>query len=81
LKVRDLFSNVINSQLEDDSRSTALSFIGMIRRLFLTILNPLVGLLVDNVNVFFAFLVLGFVASLLLFILPNANFDPKVENG
>jgi MFS family permease len=72
LQISCLISNEINAEIPQAQRATVLSFVGMARRLMLTVFNPVIGLLVDTKGVFFAFLVLGIVSLLAIF------FKPKI---
>jgi len=72
LQVPTLLSKEINEEISDEQRSTVLSFISMIKRLMLTVFNPVVGLLVDTKGVFIAFTVLGVISLLAIF------FKPKI---
>lgn len=74
LQIPNLLSKEINEEISCDQRSTVLSFISMIKRLMLTIFNPLVGLLVDKEGVFFAFYILGIVSFLAIFFKPKIKF-------
>jgi MFS family permease len=47
LKFRDIFSSVLNKYIKSSERATTLSFVSMIRRLSLTLLNPIFGWLAD----------------------------------
>ncbi|MBU1119967.1 MFS transporter [Patescibacteria group bacterium] len=72
LQVSSLTSKEINMEIPCEQRATVLSFIGMARRLMLTVFNPVVGLLVDTKGVFIAFTVLGVISLLAIF------FKPKI---
>lgn len=71
LQVSNLLSKETNDEISSKQRATVLSFIGMLRRLMLTVFNPIVGLLVDSKGVFIAFTILGIVSLLALFFRPK----------
>jgi MFS family permease len=71
LQINGLFSKEINEEIESDERATVLSFLGMVRRIVLTIFNPLIGFLVDSRGVFIAFAVLGLFSLLGVFLRPK----------
>lgn len=71
LQVSNLLSKETNDEISSKQRATVLSFIGMLRRLMLTVFNPVVGLLVDSKGVFIAFTILGIVSLLALFFKPK----------
>ncbi|KKP90089.1 MAG: Major facilitator superfamily [candidate division WS6 bacterium GW2011_GWC1_36_11] len=72
LQVSTLVSDNVNNEIEEDQRSTVLSFVNMARRLMLTVFNPVIGFLVDTKGVFIAFTVLGVISLLAIF------FKPKI---
>lgn len=75
LQVPTLLSKEINDEIPNsEQRATVLSFVSMIRRLVLTIFNPLIGLLVDSKGVFITFCILGILSLLAVF------FKPKILN-
>ena len=71
LQVSTLMSKEINEEIDSKQRATVLSFIGMVKRLMLTLFNPLVGLLVDSKGVFVAFSVLGVLSLFAIFFKPK----------
>jgi MFS family permease len=71
LQIHSLLSKELNEEIDSDERATILSFTSMIKRLMLTIFNPLIGLLVDNNGVFIAFGVLGVISFLAIFSRPK----------
>lgn len=71
LQVSNLLSKETNDEISSKQRATVLSFIGMLRRLMLTVFNPVIGLLVDSKGVFIAFTILGIVSLLALFFKPK----------
>jgi MFS family permease len=71
LQITNLMSKETNDEICSEQRATVLSFIGMIRRLILTIFNPLLGFLVDSKGVFFAFTLLGVVSILAILFKPK----------
>lgn len=71
LQVSTLMSKEINEEIDSEQRATVLSFIGMIKRLMLTLFNPIVGFLVDSKGVFFAFTILGVLSLLAIFFKPK----------
>jgi MFS family permease len=73
LQVQQLLSKDINEYIDSEQRATVLSFISMIRRLSLTLFNPLIGYLVDSKGVFIAFGVLAIVSLIAVFFKPKFN--------
>ncbi len=73
LQVRQVISQEINQRIEEKERATVLSFIGMIRRTSLIVLNPLVGVWVDKGGVFVVFLFLGVISLSSLFFCKKKN--------
>lgn len=71
LQVSNLLSKETNDEISSKQRATVLSFIGMLRRLMLTVFNPVIGLLVDSKGVFIAFTILGIVSLLALLFKPK----------
>lgn len=71
LQVSTLMSKEINEEIDSKQRATVLSFIGMIRRLVLTIFNPVIGVLVDSKGVFISFTILGVISLLAILFTPK----------
>jgi len=71
LQVSTLMSKEVNEEIDSKQRATVLSFIGMIKRLMLTLFNPIVGFLVDSKGVFVAFTILGVLSLLAIFFKPK----------
>ena len=72
LQINTLISKEINEEIDSKQRATVLSFVGMVRRLMLTIFNPFIGLLVDSKGVFISFSVLGVISLLAMFFKPKS---------
>ena len=73
LQVSTLMSKEINEEIDSKQRATVLSFIGMARRLTLTIFNPIIGFLVDSKGVFISFLILGILSILAILFRPKKD--------
>ncbi len=73
LQVNTILSKEINEEIDSEQRATVLSFIGMLKRLMLTVFNPVIGYLVDLKGVYVAFIILG------LFTLLALWFKPKIK--
>jgi MFS family permease len=71
LQVSSLLSKELNEEIESKERATILSFTGMVRRLMLTVFNPVIGFVVDSRGVFVAFTILGIASLLAVFIKPK----------
>lgn len=71
LQVSTLMSKEINEEIDSKQRATVLSFIGMLRRLVLTIFNPVIGILVDSKGVFISFAILGIISLLAILFRPK----------
>ena len=74
LQVNALLSKEINEEISSEQRATVLSFIGMIKRLMLTVFNPIIGYMVDMKGVYFALMILGLLSLLGIFIKPKIKF-------
>lgn len=74
LQVFNLFSKEINEEINSEQRATVLSFVNMVKLLFLTLFNPFVGYLVDLKGVFLTFAVLGFLSLFAGFFKPLHKF-------
>jgi len=74
LQVNALLSKEINEEISSQQRATVLSFIGMIKRLMLTVFNPIIGYMVDMKGVYFALMILGLLSLLGIFIKPKIKF-------
>jgi len=72
LQIPNVLSKDINGEITGKQRATVLSFMSMAKRLSLTIINPIIGVMVDNKGVFFAFALLGVLTLLAIF------FKPKI---
>lgn len=71
LQIYNLLSKEINEEIDSEQRSTALSFVSMIKRLMLTLFNPAIGYLVDSKGVFITFVILGVISLLAGFFKPK----------
>jgi MFS family permease len=71
LKLRSIYSPYINNHIPSRERSTTLSAVSMLRRILLTILNPVIGFLTDiDIKVALATLV-GIAILTFIFLLPK----------
>ncbi|MBN2015474.1 MFS transporter [Candidatus Dojkabacteria bacterium] len=71
LKFREIFSGFLNIHIKSGERATTLSFISMVRRLALTILNPLFGWFADYDMDLTLFVLAGIVVLAGLFLSPS----------
>jgi MFS family permease len=77
MKFRSIFSEILNQHIRSSERATTLSFISMIRRLSLTMLNPVFGWLADvdmDITLLILASVVVFAGALLL---PTSNLAEK----
>lgn len=75
LQVPNILSKEINDEISSKQRATVLSFVGMVKRLFLTILNPIMGYSVDTTGVFLTFLILGVISTVSLVFKPKTKIS------